>query len=242
MPLTNYVYDQSFHGTQFADLPWIELFAWEAVYVRKVMMQSLVVLGALACAAALPLQSAQASPVIVSTTLPQNDCAGTFGGTRGTTCAIPDSVTVNGTTYTGLASPIIAKATPGNGGTWTWSDINFSSITGSEFTISFNAGTTSSGTWNYTPGPNDPGVTAWVAKGGNNFQLFFSVPKTAVSSGVWSTPNGEGLSHITFYDTALPNGPGGDPNQTGVPVPGALALFGVALLGLGVARRARRAA
>lgn len=107
---------------------------------------------------------------------------------------------------------------------------HFPTVTGSEFTINFNGNrpnSTGSGTWSYNPGENDPGVRFWVAKGGDEgFTLFWNVETSftgagevcdmnddrkkfsvrclrlaeAVTSGTWSTPNGKGLSHITFYN------------------------------------------
>jgi hypothetical protein len=189
------------------------------------------ILVAVVVAGGLGAMSVASAATINTVVLSGNDCAGVFSNPNGfNTCTIP-------TQYDPTRSPVIAKF-DFRGTSVSETTINplFPSVTGGEFTISFNPNTTSSGTWSYNPGTNDPGVTAWVAKGGNNFQLFYTTPKEAVTFGTWSTPGGEGLSHITFYDSASTNG-GGGPNQVEVPAPGALAILGFALLGLGAIRR-----
>jgi hypothetical protein len=73
-------------------------------------------------------------------------------------------------------------------------------------------------------------------KGGNDFNLF--AVGGAGTDTVFAPLNNQGnpreVSHISFYDTSLP--------PVTVPEPMSLALFGAGLLGLGVARRARRQA
>ena len=155
-------------------------------------------------------------------------------------------------------SPVIAKYDVDDFGAVTGIDINdatYPSIDGSEFSISFDTGTYSSGSWIYSGTAPDPNVKYWSAKGGNGFELFWTVDDSAVlaggvceagsewtldclqaaqyaSSGIWNTPGGTsgdpGLSHLTFYNSGV------------VPVPAAVWLFGSGLLGLaGVARRKR---
>lgn len=173
-----------------------------------------------------------------------NDCAGYFGDNF-EACAIQ----INGE----IISPIIAKIGYGDGGAIEETETNtlFPTIDGSEFDITFTdgVGNDNEGTWSYTPDDaNDPAVRFWVAKGGNEFTLFWQVADSeilaggacygvtftlaclnaaeVVTSGDWSTPGGGNLSHITYYDTNV------------IPVPAAVWLFGSGLLGLvGVARR-----
>lgn len=148
-----------------------------------------------------------------------NDCAGVFGAN------------FNSCAYQG--SPIIIKFDAD--GTAEINSALFPTITGREF--SFTGLDSGSGTWTYTPGEGDPLITAYVAKGGPNFNLFSNDGDP--NSGSWATPtnsnNGRlyGLSHLSFYDTG---------NTVSVPEPAALALFGSGLVGLGLAKRRRRAA
>lgn len=119
------------------------------------------------------------------------------------------------------------------------------------------------GTWEYSGG--SPGIRFWTAKaggGGNSgggFNLFWLVDDTTeatnacnpdtytldclnlaktVISGSWSTPEGKGLSHITFFGGLLAcTAPcGGD--STVVPEPQTLMLLALGMLGL-VARQKR---
>jgi hypothetical protein len=208
---------------------------------------------ALAGALLVVVSSATAAPILITRDFaggppPPSDCAGVFGGQRGTPCDVGF-----GLTPAVEVSPIIFKANFQDGALGETQSY-FDSVTGGEFNIngqplaSGNPGT--SGTWSYTPGLNDPAVRFWVAKGGNEgFKLHWMVEGTtvgntcsgdaynlaclnlalAVTSGTWNTL-GQGLSHMTWYDT------GDVPN---VPEPVTLALFGTGVLGLGIARRRR---
>jgi hypothetical protein len=154
-------------------------------------------------------------------TIPGNDCAGVFG--------TPPDCTIPGDTFEGIdTTPLIIKFDFDDSGNITATTFGvFLSIDGSEFSFDFgDDGNTGTGTWTYTPGAGDPIITAFVAKGGPNFNLF-SNPDGSIT-GEFFTPtnpqNGEpfGLSHISFYDT---------------PEPATLLLFGAGLLGFGFARQ-----
>ena len=172
---------------------------------------------------------ANATTIQVNDTFPGSDCSGLFG--QGfDNCKIPITFDPN-------QSPVIIKFGFGDEAGLVQISSAFPTITGSEFAFTI-SGNGSSGSWTYTPGDGDPGITFWVAKGGNFFNLFTDSSGNPVTSGTWLTPLNPaneqrfGLSHLTFYDT------GGRP-PTEIPEPGTLLLAGAALAALGMMRRRR---
>jgi hypothetical protein len=191
-----------------------------------------VVAGGLVGAAMLAFGQGAKADTFVGT-IGGNDCAGAFG-TPFADCKIP-----NHPQYGAAAgSPIIVKfdAITVNdiitGYKITVNTSLFPTITGAEFAITLNDPEGKSGTWTYTPGSGDPTILAYVAKAGNNFNVFLN-DDADMLAGSWTTPDGKGLSHLAFYDT--------QGNGTSIPEPASLALLGMGLLGLGYALRRRRA-
>jgi PEP-CTERM motif len=203
----------------------------EALCSRREMMRNRGFKYALVVAA-LSAFSSMASADFIQT-FEGNDCSGVFG--QGfANCKIPANIDPN-------ESPIIIKfdefnATNGTFGLVEINDALFPSIDGSEFAFVFTTGDGGTGTWTYTPGPDDPLINFFVAKGGPNFNLFSNLGDP--NSDAWATPTNPnnnqpfGLSHLSFYDE------GREPT---VAEPGSLALLGAGLLGLAGLTRRRNA-
>ena len=216
------------------------------------MKQTLLAVSLTGLAALAVPQSAGAAPVLMSWSDwseytdqgNPNDCSGVFG--TGAACDVGGPLGLD-------ISPIVSKYNTGEGGGWTLYE-NYPSIDGSEFDGSdFLSSDETPGTWVYNPGEDDPAIRYWTGKGGNEgFTLYWYVEGTtvgdacdtvysascldlalSVTTGTYDTPTGQGLSHISFYDTDGPGG-GGD-----VPEPATLALLGFGLIGAGYARRRR---
>jgi hypothetical protein len=136
-------------------------------------------------------------------------------------------------------SPIIVKYN--NGGSTQINNLFAATFGAGDITINGAGG--SSGTWEYNPGPDGgPGITAFVVKGGNYFNLFYTVdfePFFGGSAVNWFTPkqcgnspkgpNFCGLSHLSFYDSD-----GGTPK---IPLPAAAWLMLAGIGGLGAVAR-----
>ena len=173
--------------------------------------------------AALSAFSSMASAAVLLDTIEGNDCSGVFG--QGfANCAIPDEFDPDNSPiiikFEGTAPPEINSAL-------------FPTITGDEFSFAPDPPDGGTGTWTYTPGPGDPAINFFVAKGGPNFNLFSTLGLTDD----WATPTNPnndqpfGLSHLSFYDTSTP---------IQVPEPRSLALLGVGLLGIAALARRRK--
>lgn len=205
------------------------------------LLNTLALAGA---ASLLTAASAMASPILIQHQLPGNDCSGYFG--QGfDSCQI----FVNEDGQDVKISPVIAKY-DGNGNVEDVNDRYQDTFSGSEISMDLDKEE-----WNYTPGTGDPGIRYWAAKGGNNFNLFWYVDSAnaaacdsdagvftlacleqamAVTEGSWTVPLDRGLSHLTFYNSEQP--------YITVPEPGTIALLGLGLFGLGIARRKSKAA
>lgn len=172
----------------------------------------------------------------------KNDCSGFFNtGSGFSSCNISTASESGGDiSIDELFSPVIIKfdeshiANPGPAAPSDFEDRNsaYPTVSGSEFEfeITNNSDSKSGGTWEYTPGDDDPAIKYWVAKGGGGSDVGFVVhwwidDDPAVCSGTdggwnadclglaqtrtmgsWETPvknstTNYALSHLTFYDS-----------------------------------------
>lgn len=187
-------------------------------------MRKLAVLTALLGVALVPSMAGAA----LLATFEGNDCAGVFGKSF-SECKIPVEFDDPG------QSPIIAKWDDAEG--WTFNTDLFPTIDGSEWVFDpANPGGSISGSWTYTPAPDDPGINFWTVKAGPAFNLYSAEGLTDS----WDTEiglEGKGVSHISFYDTGG-SADGGGADGGGAPEPGLLMLLGAGLVA--VAARVRR--
>ena len=191
----------------------------------KIDIKKGVVIAAMAIAGLAPI------PAAASTLLgyidSENDCAGVFGTPPDCTAYWPYPADPNVDPLL-EPTPLIVKFDYDPDKTELG---NFASITGGEFDVDFNSN--GSGSWTYTPGPDDPIITAFVIKDGNGFWLFAS----SGNSGSWAADEqqgGQGISHISFYDG------GGTVPPEEIPEPAALGLLGLGLASIALIRRRRK--
>jgi len=173
-----------------------------------------------ACLMAAPVSAA----VTLVGTFSGNDCGGKGGFSK---CYATPNGTQQGAADPG--SPAIIKF--GSDGKVDIST-NFSSITGSEFDISFTGGQTNTLAFTYTPGAGDPNIHYFSVKQANGFALFYD--SDPITSGLIDLseyfPNNPGYSHITFFNSG---------STPAVPEPAtwALMLLGFGAVGWGLRRR-----
>jgi hypothetical protein len=144
----------------------------------KILKSSLITAGVLASCLTLGAQTS-VNAATLEGTFPGNDCDGVYGTSPN--CTAPGG------------SPLIYKFDVDNNEE-TFG--NFPTIDGTEFNVN-------NGSWTYTPGPGDPIITNFVVKAGPNFNLYKTEGADLgdPQSDNFSTPGGQDLSHITFYDT-----------------------------------------
>lgn len=199
--------------------------------VRTMIRNKIFSIRGVAFAAILSVGGMASANAALIGTYEGNDCAGVFGPNFPNcfTPVVPDTDLTE-------RSQIIIKINFNENGTRREVEINplFGSIDGSEFSFTFGPNGTGTGTWTYMPGAGDPVITAFTAKGSNSFNLYSTEGDyTDVAYSTPLNPSGSpaGLSHMAFYDS--------DGDQQ-LPEPGSLALLGLGLLGIVVARRRAR--
>lgn len=151
-----------------------------------------------------------------------NDCGGQGGFTA---CHASPA----GTSQQPIGSPAIIKFNP-NGSVGDIST-NFSSVTGLEFEIGYDA-IANELSFEYDPDPGDPAIHYVSVKQANGFALFFDPnPITSGSIDLDTYFRQPGWSHITFFNSG-----------NVVPEPGtwALMILGMGAVGASLRRRPKR--
>jgi len=178
-------------------------------------------LAAAGFAAMVAASPAQAAPTLIGS-FSGNECgAGGFSNCY----AYQNGTTSSG--QTGGGSPSIFKK---NSDGSTDTSTLFSTINGSEFLITYTAGTNTL-SFTYTPGAGDPVIHYFAINQANQTHLYYDA--AAITSGTIALtplfPNNPGWSHITFFDTGA----------TAVPEPATWAMMigGFAAMGFALRRR-----
>lgn len=128
---------------------------------------------------------------------------------------------------------MVAKFNP-NGGLSDFSTF-FPSVTGAEFSVTYNGGQFNNVQFTYNAGPGDPALHYVAVKQGNGFALFYD--PNPITSGLINLtplfPRNPGLSHISFFG-----------NNVAVPEPAtwALLILGFGMVGGMLRRKQQRVA
>ena len=233
-------------------------------YVKDVEYFSLVAVGAIVSAGSV------SAATTVSAQLSGNDCSGTFsssvtgqngfsycdvGNDLGDDDYAISAVVAKYEPYEAAKPPTDNKpdGTPAKPANWELNSLLYPTVQSSQFTLT-GAGDASteagiSGTWSYNQLVGTPSIRFWVAKAGNDFNLFWNVAdgtgfdadnynqeclEAAIVSttGDWSTLGQMGLSHITFYNCG--------PGVNVVPLPAAGWMLIVGLGAMGAMRRRKK--
>ncbi len=218
-------------------------------FVGKIMLsRSLFALAGVLALGASFAGSAQAleGGSFLKTVEGQNDCGA--GGAFGSECDIDQSeIDALGLTGQLDPTPLIFKVDFDDDGNATelevgeeYGFINMAWLA-DNFTFNFDGGSegadgnTGTGIWQYT-GSEDLGITAYSAKGGNNFNLFEN--EIDFNFGEYYTPENNGgktpgLSHLTFWNSREPQ-----PPVENIPEPAAM--VGLLAVGAGIVVNRRK--
>lgn len=167
-----------------------------------------------------------------------NECAGQGGFSN---CEL---------TIGGNATPAVIKFNSN----FEVSDVStgFPSVTGEEFSffdIVTSPGEVEGASFTYTLGADDPGITGFAVFAAGDYLLYDSSEisfSNGVYTGAFSTAGlgnnannpTPGLSHLTFFDTAIPgDGSGDTPRPSPIPLPASALLLLAGVAGLGAIRK-----